>query len=303
MQGAYTLNLQSTSTDIGLLTSVRDAYLRDAVAGSVPFLFDTAFPFSYPAGSYLTRAAAAAPINNAVIGNIAELGDGKFVKDASTVAYSGGGFDFSTAGTGLTYIQGPSNTFAGIQTQQYFMIVIYMMMPSLANINSQGTIQPFFTASSLGGYQVAPDIGLMCFNGTSANAIGFRRETAVGSQAGVAASCVGHNGQMTQVAVWRNATEMGIRFKSSAGGTTVATAATGSNNTADFSALPPMFGSVYQYNGNSLGRNYKIYRGAIENLALSGRIPATVLDADWARVQTRIAASAAANGGTSTIFV
>lgn len=304
MQGAYTLNLAGASTDSGLSSPVRDAYLRGAAAGSVPFLFDTTFPFSYPGGDYNTRAAAAAPANNAVIGNVAELGDGKFVKDVNTVAYNGGGFDFSTAGTSaLSFIQGPTSTFAGIQSQQYFLIMIYMMLPTLAQINTQGTIQPFFTASTLGGYQIGPDIGLMCFNGASANQIGFRRETAVGSNNGVSASCVGHNGQMTQVAVWRNASEMGLRLKSAAGGTTIATQPTGSNNTADFSTLPPMFGSVIQYNGNSLGRFYRMYRGGIENLALSGRTPATVLDADWLRVQARITASAAANGGTSLIFV
>lgn len=303
MQGAYTLNLQSASTDSGLSTAVRDAYLRGAAAGSVPFLFDTAFPFSYPGGDYNTRAAAAAPANNAVIGNIAELGDGKVVKGTNPIGYNGGGFDFSTVVNDQSFIQGPTNTFAGIQSQQYFLISMYMLMPTLAQINTQGTIHPFFTASTLGGYQVGPDIGLICFNSSSTNAIGFRRETAVGAQSGVTASCVGHNGQLTQIAVWRNATEMGIRLKSVAGGTTIATVASGSNNTADFSALPPMFGSVYQYNGNSMTRNYRIYRGAIENLALSGRTPATVLDADWTRVQARITASAAANGGTSLIFV
>ncbi|MER8715312.1 hypothetical protein NKJ09_29405 [Mesorhizobium sp. M0189] len=47
----------------------------------------------------------------------------------------------------------------------------------------------------------------------------------------------------------------------------------------------------------------KLYRGWVENLEVSGRDPQTVLDADWARIQARIAASASANGGTSLIFV
>lgn len=301
MQGSYLTTTANVSTESGLQTAVRDAYLRNSNNG-VKFLFDLAFPWCYPSGALSGRPAAGNPANNAVIADVSENSNGIFVKDTSTVTYAGGGFDFSAvSGSGLTFIQAPNTTLATIQAQQYFMIMIYMKIPTLANINSQGTIQPFFATSR--GYQIDPDLGLLCLNGNSSNSIGFRRETAIGSQAGITVSCVNHNGQMAQVAVWRNATEMGMRIKSVAGGSTVATVASGSNNTADFSNLPPMFGSVVQYNGNTFGRFYRIYRGAIENLALSGRTPITVLDEDWTRIQARITASAAANGGTSIIFI
>ena len=302
MQGSYLTTTANVSTESGLQTVVRDAYLRNSNNG-VKFLFDLAFPWCYPSGALSGRPAAGNPANNAVIADVSENSNGVFVKDTSTVTYAGGGFDFSavSGGGALTFIQAPNTTLATIQAQQYFMIMIYMKIPTLANINPQGTFQPFFATSR--GYQIDPDLGLLAFNPLSVNTMSFYRETAIGSFANVNVSCVGHNGQMAQVAVWRNATQMGMRIKSVAGGSTVATVASGSNNTANFSNLPPMFGSVVQYNGNSFGRFYRIYRGAIENLALSGRTPITVLDEDWTRIQVRITASAAANGGTSTIFV
>lgn len=301
MQGAYLTNTTTTSTESGLLTAVRDAYLRNSNNG-VKFLFDLSFPFSYPGGSLSGRSAAGNPANNAVIGDISENSNGRFVKDTSIVTYTSGGFDFSAvAHPEVTFIEAPNTTLSTIQAQQYFMIMIYMKIPTLANINTQGGIHLFFGSSR--GYSIDPDLGLMCFNGSSQNQIGFRRETAIGTAATINNSCVGHNGQMAQVAVWRNATETGMRIKSVAGGSTLNSAATGINNTLNFSNLTPMFGSVYQYYGNSMARSYRIYRGAIENLALSGRAPIAVLDEDWTRIQARIAASAAANGGTSTIFV
>lgn len=95
---------------------------------------------------------------------------------------------------------------------------------------------------------------------------------------------------------WRTASETGIRIKSS-GGTSLVTAASGSANSANFSSNIPRFGPATNPFGSTMTRQYRIYSGGIENLAISGRSPVTVLDADWVRVQTRITASG------NTIFV
>ena len=116
-----------------------------------------------------------------------------------------------------------------------------------------------------------------------------------------------HYGLLAQIAYWRTATATVLQVRTSAG-TVSATAAQGALNAADCSATTPRWGipgSFVDFSQASqrTARNFRLYRGGIENLALSGRDPAVVTNAGWLATQARIAASAAANGGTSLIFV
>lgn len=285
--------------DTSLTTLNRDAYINGSVDG-VNFLFDTTFPFSYPGGNYIGRPAAGAPANGALIADIAEKGNGSFVKDAATMTYAGGGFDFSALNNNNScYVAATNSTLSNIFASQYYMIFMYIKLPTLANWNTSGSISPFFT-TTLSYYVVDVDLGVFCF--TNSPALQVRRQTAVGAQTPITIDNSStlplstHYGLMAQVAFWRTASETGIRVKSS-GGTSLVTAASGSANSANFSSNIPRFGPATNPFGSTMTRQYRIYRGGIENLAISGRNPVTVLDADWTRVQTRITASG------NTIFV
>lgn len=310
MQGAYTLNTPVASADTTLPIAVRDALLTGA-NGGVLFLFDTAFGFSYPGGALAGRAAAGAPANGAVVADISEHANGSFVKAATqTVGYAGGGFDFSTlaatvsAGNTDNHVKAPAAVWADIYANQEYMVVLYMRLPSLADWNANASILPFF-ASSAAGYSSEADPLTLDFQ--LAPNIQARRQTAVGAQTLLEISPATHYGRHAQVAFWRNAAGTGLRVKSAAG-VSLSTAAAGAVNAANFSACQPRFGTVTPFTdfasaSHRTCRNFRLYRGFIENLHTSTRDPVTALDADWERVQARIAASAAANGGTSLIFV
>ena len=297
MSIVYTLNSPVVSNDTNLPIAVRDAVLKED-NGGVRFLFDLGFGFCYPGGPYTGRPAAGQPGDGSLIADIAEIGNGSFVKSlGQTVDYAGGGFDFSTLTLAVTsLVIDPSNhvlapaVWAGIQAEQKFMVAKYIKMPTSGDWNSSNTIFPFFASSSaLTAYAEAADPVVLNMSATSG--IQARRQTAVGEHVALSASQTAHYGLVTQVAFWRTATETGLRLKSSAG-TTLVTGAAGSLNAADCSACLPRFGIVKPFTNFTIpehrtARNFRMYRGWIENLALSGRSPAAVLDADWDRVSAR----------------
>lgn len=313
MQGAYTLNTPVASADNSLPIAVRDALLTGS-NGGVRFLFDTAFGWCYPGGPLTGRAAAGAPANGAAIGDISEHANGSFALAAGqAVAYAGGGFDFSTltaAGGSsdplrLNHIKGPGSVWAGIQAAQQFAVMAYLKLPTALDWTTVTDIFPIF-ASSAGGYLGEADP--LTLNFANGGLVQARRQTSIGVKDQLEVSAALHHGLNTQILFWRTATETGLRLKSTAG-TTLITGAAGALNTADSSALQPRFGipgpfTTFTFASHRTARNFRLYRGGIENLALSARAPAVAIgDADWTRVQARIAASAAANGGTSLIFV
>jgi len=292
---ATVIQLPFASGDTSKPFKVRDQVLANSNDG-VRFLADTAFPYSYPGGAISGRPAAGAPANQALIQDASDHANGLFQKSATqTIGYAGNMFDFSTmtATTGSTVdelcnIKATASVWADINASQYFMVVAYMRLPNSTDWNSSATIYPFF-CSSVGGYTAAADPITLAM--TSAGAIDARRQTAIGAATTITASAVSHYGRIAQVAFWRNAAGTGVWIKSSAGAT-LTTGAAGSNNSADISACTPMFGSVnpftdYSTAAHRTARNYRLGRVMIENLAQSGRDPAAVLDADYARVIAR----------------
>lgn len=308
MQGAYTLNTPIASTDTSLPIAVRDALITGSNSG-VRFLFDLAFPWSYPGGPLAGRPAAGAPANGAAIYDMAGRANGTVSLGAApNPSYAGGGFDFTGVGTGQVVLT-PNDALASIWSaaNQYFMVVSYEKLPTSGDWFSGSGLSSHACATSVStGYQTEADLVHMAQNNNGAGAPQFqtRRQTNGGSTTENLQVTPNANvyGQMCQVAYWRNAAGQGLRIKSALG-TLSGTSAVGSNNTGNFSAKQFRWGAPISFasTGNSTKR--RLYRGWIEDLSLSGRDPATVLDADWARVQARIAASAAANGGTSLIFV
>lgn len=281
------LKVDGNFTDASLPTLRRDQLLIGDNDG-VRFIFDAAFPFSYAGG---------APTDAAVIKDIAERANATFALAAGeTVGFNGNGFDFAsmTAVTGQSpsHVLAPASVWADIAAQQYFLLCMYMRLPAQADWNAEASILPFFANSgNTNGYNSVPDPVTAVFVSTS-QAVRFRRQTAVGAQVETSVvPAAGHYGQVVQVAFWRNAAGVGARIKGAAG-TILTTGAVGSANSADITGCQPRFGSVAPFTNYALpthrtGRKYRLYRGFIENLARSGRDPATVLDADYARTIAR----------------
>jgi len=277
----------SISNNPNLETLKRDQLLAGDNAG-VRFLFDTAFSFSYGGGS---------PANGAKMGDVSEHADGSFVlSNGQAVGYSGKGFDLSTV-TGITsdtsqaHVLAPGGIWSGIAAAQEFIVCAYLRLPAEVDWNTEASILAFFASSANGnGYGAVADpltIGLRA----TAKSISFRRQTAVGAQVELTCSPEGHYGKVAQVAFWRNAAGTGARIKS-VGGLTQATGVAGALNVADIAACQPRFGNAVAFNyanlpGHRAGRKYRLYRGFIENLAVSGRDPVAVLDADYARTVAR----------------
>jgi hypothetical protein len=281
----------TVSTREGLETLRRDALLSGD-SGGVRFLFDLAFPFSYAGG---------APANGAAINDVAENSNGSFQLAATqAVGFNGNGFDFSTltTTTNTTYdennVIAPASVWADIDAVQRFLWCMYVRIPSESDFNSSVTLYPIFASSShADGYSsVADPLTVAQRYSASTKQVSFRRQTAVGAQSELTCAAAGHYGQVAQLAFWRNAAGVGGRIKS-AGGTTTATNVSGSDNSADFSACQPRFGTVQPFTAyasealHRTARNFRMYRGFIENLDTSGRNPVTVLDADYERTIAR----------------
>lgn len=277
----------SISDNPNLETLKRDQLLSGDNTG-VRFLFDSAFGFSYAGG---------APANGVKVGDVAEHADGSFVlSSGQAVAYNGNGFDLSTL-TGITgytsqaHVLAPGGVWSGIAAAQQFIVCAYLRLPAEVDWNTESSILTFFASSLSGnGYGAVADPLTIGFR-AAAKSISFRRQTAVGAQ--IELTCVpdGHYGKLAQVAFWRNAAGTGARIKS-AGGLTQAVGVAGALNVADIAACQPRFGNSIPFNsanltGHRAGRKYRLFRGFVENLAVSGRDPVAVLDADYARTIAR----------------
>jgi hypothetical protein len=299
LQGAYSFTTPNATGDTSKAIARRDALLSDA-NGGVPFLFDTGFAWSFPGGAYSGRAAPAAPAAGATVYDMTERVNGSFQKAAAqTVGYNGGGFDFSTMtattnGNGnACYVQSDAAAWASIYAaaNDYFMVVAYLRLPTAADWNVASGLLPVFDSSGVGGNYVAnADPVTIAFG--SADAFTFRRQTALNAVDIIGVTpLAGHYGAVCQVAYWRNAAGVGARVKGVAGVASAA-GAVGVNNAVDFSGTTPKWGVTpnwwdFSVAGAQTTRNFRLYRGWLEDLSASGRDPTTVLDADYTRVVNR----------------
>lgn len=293
---------------------VRDALLTGLPDGAMRFLFDLDFSWCYPGGNLATRSAQTAPTDGQTIYDIAERADGAVVAGTNrTPAYSGGGVAFDAISYMPSGVEGPSNAWETIHgaTGQYFLQCSYWKLPSSGNWKpSNSNLYMFDSAAGLdvGGAYItnADPLCVYQIDSGSGPRLEARRQTAIGASSanGTVMSLTptsDHFSKMCQVAVWRNADGHGFRIKSSDGEVST-TAAVGLDSAVDFSSCAPSWGYPSSYvqpmnSEDQAATDYSLYRGWLEDLGLSGRDPLTVLNADWTRVQARIAAS----GGT--IFV
>lgn len=209
----------------------------------------------------------------------------------------------TSGGTG--YTSAPTVTI--VPSQQEFLLAMLIKLPTLAQFNANAAIAPML---SFGVINTAADMATIAQH--SAGNVGklrmFRNVALSGYNDVTITPNAASYGKVAQLAVWRKAGVMGASLRTAEGGLQSATTAAPQHNTANFSATPMKMGVVpanwtSSFTDQADAKNFRIYRGWMENLIRSGRDPVAVLDADWARVQARIAASAAANGGTSQIFI
>lgn len=322
---AYVLRAPYTVADASLSKVYRDPLLSGANDG-VRYLWDAAFPWSYPGGAFSGRPAAGPPADGAVVRDISEHLDGAFRKTSGlTVGYAGGGFRLDQLTGRYGYVEEPAAVnadiwnaapagAASVGASQLWLEVLYLMMPDarLWVGQASNSFAPLFCTSGTDAaptqyYNNTPEKAWMGLKTDGSIMANFQTDLNVTTN--VNGTSIPHIGKLTQIAAWRSgsgAAQAGIMIRSSV--SRVVTTAQVANNVANYSASKTKMGVTQQSQWAASGLDmsqtpFRIYRGFTENLARSGRNPLTVLDDDWARVQARIAASAAANGGTSTIFV
>jgi len=169
---------------------------------------------------------------------------------------------------------------------QHWMTCIYVKLPTLANWWTPATMGPLmkFAADQ---YTVGPEHFLIGVH--NAPSLQLRRGTATGTIETISMSAgnlTPHYGLLTQIGAYRTVAGTVLRLRSSGGTTSAALGATAANS-QNFGATRCQIGS-----GTGTWPLYgpgapTIYRGWIEDLAVSGRTPITVLNADYTRTIAR----------------
>ncbi len=284
-------------TDPSRPLPVRDPLLTDS-NGGVRFLFDVAFPWCFPGGPKNGRPAAAAPANGAPIYDMAERANGTVqigTGGAGTLLYAGGGFDFTAAVNGGqdVGIVAPSSVLADIYAavggnSQSVLICMYLKVLTSARwATGSGIISVMGDRS----YQSSPSLALIGMVPGTPGKYEVRRQIAGGFDGNSVTAEAEDLGTVCQLAFWRNAAGQGMRIRSLTSGKAakIATKVAGAAGNQDFSAIPFTFGRPNAFSLGTAGAwdGHRVYRGFIENLARSGRDPAAVLDADFARQVAR----------------
>jgi len=288
-----TLLIQSTSqvADPTLPVLKRDnGLLGDDAAGGVLFAFDAAFGWCYSAGSPVP--------DGAVVRDTSEHANAvwRIPGGAGQPVISGRGFDLSTATVENTFLEIPASVAQTIwSNQQRFLVALYVRLPIASDYNTATSDVPLLSWSTGNGYTVAPEL-LHVGMGTSSTVkqLHFRRQTAIGTTENRSFTVPeAALGGLAQIAAWRTAEGFTASIRTAAGRTTSATLAGGADNTSDFSGLTGKLGISAPYWSNPLttaqiaAKNFRVYRGWVEALAVSGRVPLTVLDRDWTNTMAR----------------
>ena len=273
----------SPTTDTTLPLLRRDKLL-DGDGGGVKALVDLAFTWCNPGGN---------PANNAAIKDISEIADHSVVlAGADVVAGLGGGFDFTNALTANTMLRFAANAAAAIwaDANQYFLFCMYIKLPLLADWNVAGGSRPMATFAN-GFPATNPDLMTVSQSRipatTGAPYLTFDRQYATNTVETLSLAVNASDpGGFAQIALWRNASGTTARLKTPNGIVTSASSAHNVASTVNFSALQGGIGTKGAATVNGY-QKFRLYRAFIESLTTSGRDPATVLDADYARTIAR----------------
>lgn len=276
--------ISTGDTSKPLLSSLRDPLLVED-SGGVRFDMDL---------ESLSYASASDPVTDTVIGDISGNGNG-IIRGAQNIDRVGNGFAFNNISAAGNYIEIPASVAADLWASQNFLIGLYVRLPASADwIAPVSGDAPFLSwTESANSYTTAELIRIAMTNYASTKRINFSRQTASGAVTDVASvPDAGDYGSVVQLRYWRNSSGIGYGLRS-ANGVVQATAARGTDNSFNFSALTGKLGvgkegwpAVFS-GGSGVTSKFRIYRCFIENLQTSGRDPQAVLDEDYSRVMTR----------------
>lgn len=266
-------------------TSLPELAADDVLVGSnngVKFLFDFARSDCWTG----------TPTDAATITDIASVGNAEWeIESGATQSITGNGLDLTSNGSSYTsciYLPASlsSSLYGGGTSDQYWMVCLYVKLPTSGNWWSSATIGSLMKFAAT-DYTAGAEHFML--NVSNAPALQLRRGISSGTIETISmtgANLTPHQGQVTQILAYRTSGGTFLRLKSS-GGTTSGTLAAAANNNQNFSALRGQIGSglgTWTLYGAGAPR---IYRGWIEDLDVSGRTATTVADADYTRTIAR----------------
>lgn len=267
----------------------RDPLLRDDNGGVVA-MFDVGFNWGWPTGQ--------APHDGSVVPNLTEEDSedlGFQLVAGQAVSYAGGGFDFAGLTSDPACIRGPAGMLAGIQAAQTFLMVMWMKLPAAVDwIPSSDSACYACSATSTLSYANGPDLLTIQPANPGAPAIYSRRQTtAINTYAGLSImDLTGLHSTVCMIAAWRTASQTGLLIRGGADIVSPITrsslAAQGALNVLDFSAQRYQWGVTDSLNNLAAipvarpAHKHRIYRGWLENLAVSERDPLALIEREWA---------------------
>lgn len=273
----FTVDTEATDPD---LITLRNDMVLEGDKDGVSYLFDFSNPLSF-AGSNPV-------VDEEPVNDLAEAsGPGHInVHNLDVIAFTGGGLDFSALEGTNSFFRLAADSLAPLFSAQRFLVMLYVKLPTQADWNTGGTIAPFLSGSSTTGYSNGPE--LITIAQQSGGILTSRRQTASATATQLNLTVpAGAYGQLAQITFARTDAGTKLRLRTSSTDTS-ATDAVGSNNTQDFTAVQHSLGPGPSFwpavTNRTAVANWKAYRGLFENLAVSGRDPDEVANADWQRI-------------------
>lgn len=277
--------------DLPLLT--RDELTSMDFSNAVRFIFDVPFSSGVTLPSPVVDYSTVEDLSENE-NSVFRVGDG-----GAAPVITGGGIDFSTVDKRDTRIEIPAAVAKAIyDNAQQYLVVLYLKLPASVDWNPAVQDLPIISwAAASTGYVATTELMTIGLSTQAATKqIFMRRQTAINAQDYVAISTnslENFAGKVVQIAAWRTAAEQKFRIKSADGMLFSSVLGTGANNSQNFSPLVGKIGIPLAFWSTSFtaaqlnARKFRLYRGFIEAIAVSGRSPIEVADADWARVAAR----------------
>jgi hypothetical protein len=266
-------------------TSLPELAADDVLVGDndgVRFLFDLA----------RTDCWSGAPVDAGVINDLSGSGNAAWNREVGSAAsIAGNGLDLTANTVNMTsclYLPASlsASLYGGGASSQFWLACLYVKLPTAPNWWSAGGVGALLKFAA-DNYTVGPEHFMVAVS--NAPSIQLRRGLSTGTVEQIlltGANVTVHQGLFTQIIAYRTAAGLFIRCKSS-GGTTSGSVVPAANNSQNFSALRCQVGSgtgTWNLYGTGAPR---IYRGWIEDLAVSARDPVVVADADYTRTVAR----------------
>lgn len=266
------------SSDESLPLLERDEFLYGASGGA--HVFDLSNRWCFPRQG--------PPSNGDLVNDLAIGGAyGRVaVSTGAAIGYDGKGLDFHGVNASPNGVVMPGNPLASLGSNQNFLLCAYVKVPTLAEwLEGNGPMHIFVGDAAFQAQATEEQLLQMAFVATTAGPqIWIRRQTAAGQNF----AQITFNpaevplGEVAQIAAWRTADGFFGRIRSATKSVSK-TVARGANNTANLADNQILFGRASISSSTAKTTSHIIYRGMFENLDVSQRDAAAVLDEDYAR--------------------